>query len=141
MCRNLFLTFQEIIVEHQKTLTSENRDFIDAYLHEKEESKSGYFNGYNKMHNINRNFPTPLWHNVLFFCFVLQLISWQPFVQISSQLVLLPLVTHWTLQSWQLSPILTCKEDSIRSWIKYYNENKCHRWMIRAGELCKRFID
>lgn len=40
----LFQLFTEIIVEHQKTLTSENRDFIDAYLHEKEESKSGYFN-------------------------------------------------------------------------------------------------
>lgn len=34
----LFELFQDIISEHKKTITSETRDFIDAYLHEKESS-------------------------------------------------------------------------------------------------------
>lgn len=39
----LFELFQEIIYEHKRTLTSESRDFVDAYLHEKEQSKTGNF--------------------------------------------------------------------------------------------------
>uniref|UniRef100_A0AAT9UU50 Cytochrome P450 305A22 n=1 Tax=Maconellicoccus hirsutus TaxID=177089 RepID=A0AAT9UU50_MACHI len=34
----LFELFQDIISEHKKTITDETRDFIDAYLHEKDSS-------------------------------------------------------------------------------------------------------
>ncbi|XKL69293.1 hypothetical protein PGB90_007062 [Kerria lacca] len=39
----LYNFFQEVINEHKETLTSETRDFIDAYLHEKQNSRNDYF--------------------------------------------------------------------------------------------------
>lgn len=39
----LFELFQDIIDEHKRTLTSETRDFVDAYLHEESQSSSGSF--------------------------------------------------------------------------------------------------